>query len=445
MSGKIQIRLAILAALAALVAVVVPSGLVMGAEDGPIIGDDTGILLLDLGSTNEVTWEDESLTQAIDTRRNRCTPVTPSDDPELLAFITTGGDLGYVDGSLGVRSSGEGNSGKCAQINFDAGEAITVSLGSDTSGYLLNAIDLDLELKFDATVKVEYKLDGAVVGTDSTFDGIGADDGPDSADGDNYRYNSEVRGFTDLLFDTVVITPLAGAVSLEAGADGTEDGLLEPGNNDSQFRIAQVFDGVLDCFPASAQIGASGVDTTYGTVIMRSQDQGSGWILDECLLKPYNADTASAALSYVPELSGTDARYTIDVNVEDQLIDVDTDSSNSIPDGTITSLVAVYNETGDLTFPAASTQPLQSCGFTPPTNDTDASYNTFWQQSSPVDNGVLPGGGGDNTGLNLLPTGEIACFYSAMVSPTGLNGDGDQIGTEQWSIYFEDDPGLGFR
>ncbi|HEX5723141.1 MAG TPA: hypothetical protein VFZ06_10395, partial [Acidimicrobiia bacterium] len=116
---------------------------------------------------------------------------------------------------------------------------------------------------------------------------------------------------------------------------------------------------------------------------------------------------------------GTAARYTIEVTVEDQFVTVDSST------GQVTSLVAVYNADGDLSFPAGATDSLLACEGQPLLDQSDSeAYNTFWTQP---DTGLLPGT-------------EIACWYHASVDPTGGG-----LGTEHWGIYFEDDPGFNFR
>ncbi|MGB8360946.1 MAG: hypothetical protein WCE80_06055 [Acidimicrobiia bacterium] len=424
MQGKIRLRLAVLAALAALVAVIVPATL--ASADDPVTGDPT-VMLLKLGAQNEVTWGTD--TQAITTKRNKCTPVTFASSPQLLITTPSGGALGYTSGSLGVASSGEGNSGKCAQVNADASEGLSIKLGSELDGYAMNAVDLDLELKFNAEIHVTYKLDGATVDTD-TFNGMGSDDGPDSADGDNYRYNSLTEGIV-ALFDEIELVPSNGAFSLEAGGDGTENGDLAT-NAFSQFRVVPVYDGDITCGD-TVDVGSLADLGILGAFTMHALDLGgTGTEFDSgCTqLKFYFDGATNDSLSFIPVLADTNARYTVDAMVEDQAITVDST-------GMITSLIAVYNTDGDLTFPGGGSA-LKACNFAPVLGGSD--YTAFWEQDSPVDDGVLSGGSGDNTGVNILPAGEIACFYSAAVSPTGPG-----VGTETWGIYFEDDPGLGFR
>ena len=427
MYGKIQARLAVVAALAALAALLVPAGLAAGSHEGdpPVIGAGS-VVLLNLGSVDNVTWDgpDGAVTQSISTHRTKCTPVIFGSDPQLLDVSAGGGDLGIVKDGLGVKSQGDGNSGPCGLAEAADGESIAVSLGSSLQGYLMNAIDVDLELKHGSVVRISFLHGSSTVASidfDPTDD---ADDGPDSGDGDNYRFNSQTAGVTGEYFDSVVFTALEGDFSLEAGADGTADGALDD-NNSSQFAINRAFEGVLDCFPDTADIGTAGVDTTYGTVVMHAQDAGDGWSINDCILKPFDSETAAAALGYFPELTGVAARYTIDVTVEDQPLTVD-------GDGNITSLGAEYDPTtGDLSFPMGPTRPLQACAGQPvllgdsPTPAEEAAYLAFWTGTGPTD---------------LMPSGESACFYSASVTPTSAG-----FGTEHWSILFFDDPGFRFK
>lgn len=425
MTGKKRVRLAILISIATLAAVIVPAGLAAGSHDQqPVIVGNTSVVLLNLGETDNVTGLDQ--TQSITTRRNKCTPVTFGTSPELLTVTPIGGDLGIVKDGLGVKSQGDGNSGPCGQAEADDGEGIAIALGSALSGYLIQAIDVDLELKFNAEVEVTYRHDGQFVASD-TFDGMGSDDGPDSADLDNYRYNSEEEGI-EAFFDEVVFVAIAGAFSLEAGADGTENGLLDTSNNSSQFEIVKAFEGEITC-GESADIGIPGVDTTYGTVTMHALDldassPGVGWEITEppCIMKPYNSATAEAALAFLPELENSEARYTLEVTVENQAITQDTS-------GTITSLLAVYNISGDLSFPTGGT-PVQRCQGQPITDQLDVDYDAFWSQDSPVQVG----------GVDLLPPGEPICWYLASVTPSGID-----VGTEVWGFFLLDDPGLSFK
>ncbi len=81
-----------------------------------------------------------------------------------------------------------------------------------------------------------------------------------------------------------------------------------------------------------------------------------------------------------------------------------------------------------LSFPAATTDPLLACEKQPVLEDDPATtgvneYTEFWTQQN----------------VGLLPVGEDACFYQASVTPTSAG-----FGTEFWGIYFEDDPSWSF-
>jgi hypothetical protein len=490
MQGKIRTRLALLVALAALSAVLVPAGIALGSHTLETNGDfsganEHGVLRLQMNDTNgdSFIWTDgdsTTHTQAIESTRCEVSLNPEADSSGPVGLVTFDLPLsgtsdrgpGYKDHEIGVKSGGS-QGVDCSQVDSNEWLHLSITEGL-LSGLEVSEAQLDIEAKGDLELvlqtysgdslleTIKLRSGGAIV--DDNGDGVPdegydpgtstpyltfsssaepiancrdrSDSGPDSTLNDNCRWVIQ-----DMVpFDGAVFTTTSGEFSLAGGVDGTP---AAPGSesfgSDSLFYLTDIT-GVLDCYPASADIGDSTYDPTYGTVTMRSQDisgDADGWLTDNCLLKPYNAETAEAALSYVPSLSGTQARYTIDVTVEDQEVSVD-------PSGMITSLTAVYNADGDLTFPALSTLPLPSCQFTPITNPADASYDTFWQQESPVDNGVLPGGMGDNMGTPLLPSSDTACFYMASVMPTGVDGT-TQIGTEHWSIYFEDDPGLGFR
>jgi hypothetical protein len=148
---------------------------------------------------------------------------------------------------------------------------------------------------------------------------------------------------------------------------------------------------------------------------MHSENKGSGWLLDpNCDLKPYFSDIDDASLAFMPELAGTDARYTIEIDVTNQPI--------TIVDGTITSLIAKYNLEGVLTLPNEANMPLKACLAQPVLSG--AGYDAFWTQGN----------------VGLLPAGEIACWYHASVETTSAG-----FGTEHWGVYLEDDPGFSFR
>lgn len=409
-------------ALAVLIGVMVPMALAVGSHGGdPVTSGSASVIELKLGNQDKVTWLDES--QSISTRRNDCTLVSFGTDPQLLVVSAFGGVLGEVKDGLGVQSPSDGAGEPCGRVEAADSEAISVSLGSTLDGYLMTAVDVDLELKFDAVVTVEFLHEGSVVATDTFDPSTGSDDGPDSADLDNYRYfhRPGVTGAEEpdqVFFDEVKFTPTNGSISLEGGADGTEAGSLASSNT-SQFEVITTFDGEITC-GETANIGVEGTDSVYGGVTLHAMDFGpvdGNWEITNCLLKPFNADVTDTAFAFVPQLEDTSARYTAEITVEDQALTVD-------GNGQITSLIAEYDPSGDLSFPDESTAPLQACEGQPNLDSTDAGYAAFWGQAD----------------VGLLPAGESACFYSAAVTPTSAG-----FATENWGVYFEDDPGFSFR
>ncbi len=390
-----------LGALVALVGALLPAGLASGAD----ANGDPSIVLLTLGSTDQVTWMTD--TQAITTKGNKCTPVTFAASPEILEVTATGGELGIVKDGLGVKSSNDGAGDPCGRVEAEDGEAISVALGSHLDGYLMSAVDVDLELKFNATVEVLFKLEGATVSTTSFTGSGGSDDGPDSGDGDNYRFDFRpTSGGNQVLFDEVVFDPSAGAISLEGGADGTDKGSLDTASNSSQFEVVKSFDGQITCGDV-VTIDDSDVPEVVGVVTMQALKLGSGpWDAACVELKNYNKAVTTTSLLFSPVLEDSQARYTLDLTIESQPITTGID-------GQVTSLVMEYNDG----FGSAD-RPLLPCQGQPV---FDA---TFFQQAS----------------TGLLPSGEFACYYGLSLTPTG-NG----VGTEAWSIFFEDDPDFNFR
>ena len=388
----------------ALLAALVPAGLAVGSHEGDSTFGDPSVVLLTLGSVDRVTWMSE--TQSI-TGRNNCSVTFGGSD--LLDFVPTAGQLGFVRDGLGVKSSGDGTGEPCGRIEASDGEAISVSLGSDLDGYLMTAIDVDLELKFNASVDVIFKHDGVTVATVTGFTGTGGtDDGPDSGDGDNYRFFARpTAGDNAVTFDEVVFDPSSGAVGLEGGADGTENGTLAS-NNSSQFEVKQSF-GQITC-QETVTIDNSEFEEVVGVITMEALDLDTsspgGWDASCTQLKNYSEDVTASSLLFAPVLENSLARYTMVLTVENQTIMTD-------GDGQTTSLVMEYNDgfgSGDRTLRPCNGQPEFSAA--------------FFEQ--------------DDTGL--LPADEFACYFGVSLEPTG-----EGVGTEIWEIYFEDDPNFSFR
>lgn len=433
MSGKIQIRLAVLAALAALVAVVVPSGLALGNHDGEgEIAVPGEVIYLKMGnpSSNDViTYGD--LSQAIPTKKSDCTWInnrinTAGPNQILVVSPINAAKLGESKDHIGTKGPNDGSGEPCAlaaagQGTNGSNEGISIKLGTDADT-AMSGFSIDIRLKFNSTVKAITYANGTPVDEAIPPFTMGpSDNGPDSADNFRWTYEAEEgKEFTEVRF-----VATSGAFALGGGVESDVPGAFDNTSFASQFQTVETFDGQITC--GDTHIVDDNTDTV-GVVTVRSMEfEGSeGFVTTNCLLKLYTDATGAARLAFVPTLTNTSARYTIDVTVENQPITVA--SGPTPPAGTITSLVAVYNADGDLTFPAGSSDPLQACNTTPVLADDPSTpgvneYEVFWTQ---VDTG-------------LLPAGETACFYHASVTPTSAG-----FGTEDWSIYFEDDPGFRF-
>ena len=401
----------------ALLAALVPATLAFGTHSdfsGVVPG---GVVILEMGNgpTADKVVYGSGPSQSIMTSRSNCTTVDDSFEGATLLNIAEGANntsLGEAKDQIGVQSGNDGNGENC--VRTGVGETMTITLGSNfASGTVMGGFDLDVQLKFDSVIEATTKR-GGVIQDEFSFTGEGlSDSGPDSEDNRRWAYIAD-RGKE---FDTLVLTASEGTFSIGGGKNIAEPGVFVTSSRGSQFAIGAIFDGQITCNDDET-IAEDGV-LTSGVVTMHSEDPvGSvGWTTDNCDLKPFAEDVEDDALAFVPELTGTDARYTIEVTVKDQLVDVD-------EDGRIMSLQAVYNVAGDLTFPVGAADPLQACLGQPILNDADPGYDAFWTQ----------------TNVGLLPVGEDACWYHASVDPTG-----SEIGTEHWGIFFEADPGFNFR
>ncbi len=436
MSGKIQVRFAMLAALAALVAVLVPASLAAG-EEGVTAG--AGIIYLSMGispSSYVITYGDVT-PQPIPTKKNDCTKVdalNPGNANSILVVTEINAlSLGEAKDQIGTKGPNDGSGEPCALAAAGAGtngedEGISVKLGEAAGDVLMDGFSVDIRLKSNGDVLATTYRDGAMVDSDP-FTVEGPDNAPDSRD--NFRWTYEAAAGDE--FDEVRFMAVAGDFSLGGGANTTFYGDVgfDEQSKASQFRTVMAYDGDIECDPDFANIGVEDVDLTYGTVVMRAENLDGSWRIDECVKKPYLADVGTDSIFFTPfdptGYSGTSARYTLEVAVENQPVTSD-------GNGQITSLVAEYDPAGSVDFPAGAGMPLKSCQFEPPLDSNASGYDSFWEQVSPVGQGSL----------NLLPSGDTACFISASVTVTGVIG-GQTVGTEHWLLYFEDDPGVKFR
>ena len=454
MHGRIQTRLALLGALAALVAVLVPSGLAFGShgEDPVVTTGEASFVYLTTGKQDNIQWS--AGTENIVTAKNDCSVVNFVTPPDLLTITPGGGSLGFVKDGFGVQSPGDGAGEPCGRAEAVDGETLAVSLGSTLDNYLMTAIDVDIEMKFNAILDIIFYHDGNEVDRVPGWTGMGgSDDGPDSKDLDNFRFNSEnnnTKNITGEYFDTVMFVPTSGAISLEGGADGTDPNTLGGVNNpygntpqvdesrSSVFRIQPVADGEITCGPNNGiTIENPALTDAVADVIMRSLSLNGDPYDSNCTyLKPYTDSITDELLTFIPDEPESPARYTMTVVIPGQEVSSD-------PTGVITTLKMQYSANGLFT----DTATLQSCNTVPPTEDDDpvpdpADYAAFWTESPEL---LIPG-----TSTFFFPEESpgvraTACFYDVQFKPTGVDGDGNTIGTETWKIAFEADPGIAWR
>lgn len=417
-------RLVVLGALVALVAALIPTGLAIGSHEGDQqAAEDSSVVLLTLGYHDEVSWEGNI--QNISSKHNKCLSVSFGTDPELLDVTPIGGALGLYKDGLGVKSRRDGYGSPCGRVEAYRGEALSVALGDALDGYLMSAIDVDLELKHNAVVDVRFKHEGVSV-AETRFDPMGgSDDGPDSKDGDNYRfYFRPMDGYDPILFDEVVFVAKKGAFSLEGGADLRHNhqpsafGRLDPTSKSSQFEVVPRFDGQINCGEL-VFIEEAEFPDVFGELTLHSMElddeSDPGWSVGNCRPKFYNDDIGEDNLLFLPSSDDSRARFTIRIRLRNQPIE--SDSS-----GQVTTLVMLYNAAGDLT----ALQPVRACQGQPVLDG--GGYDDFWSQED----------------VGMLPAGETACYFGAVSTPTGVDESGTTLGTEVWDIYFEDDPAFSF-
>jgi len=189
--------------------------------------------------------------------------------------------VGLVEDGLGVKAGNDGTGTPCGLVD-GTGQALTLSLVKDpASAALRNKVidfaELDIEGKFDVTVRARALLAGDEVWTDILPTGTGSDSGPDSGDGDNYRWRIDPPNFDTLVLTVDASTP-NGSFSLEGGEDGTAAKPLGAslGTKDSVFQLAD-FTGVIDCGETAPTVG--GGDSPLAT-FSRGQN-------DNCTPIPY--------------------------------------------------------------------------------------------------------------------------------------------------------------
>jgi len=188
------------------------------------------------------------------------------------------GRLGLVADGLGVRVGGEGQGQPCGQVN-GTGQSLSLTLSGPLAGTFMDRAELDIEGKFDATVRGELYRGSALVGVETLDTGVLSDSGPDSGTDDNYRWVIPAPDAAPVLFDRLLLrvdpsTP-NGGFSLAGGAEGTAPapgGLGEMlGTSDSLFHLVGA-DGVLDCGDQASTGGAGNPSSTVERLDNRDGD-----------------------------------------------------------------------------------------------------------------------------------------------------------------------------
>ena len=178
------------------------------------------------------------------------------------------GEVGLFDHSVGVKVAGEGVGTPCSRVD-GLSQALRLSLSGSLKGGLMSSAELDIEGKSGVTVLAQAYAGSTLVGSSQLPTGPLSDSGPDSADGDNFRWLIQPSLPFDSLRLSVDPSTPGGSFSLEGGADGTTPlpgGVgAALGTSDSIFQLA--FTGVLDCGQSAPTVGGGTtpkVDLTRG-------------------------------------------------------------------------------------------------------------------------------------------------------------------------------------
>jgi hypothetical protein len=223
---------------------------------------------------------------------------TPAASPSLVSITSEpglpGGAVGLFDHSLGVKTAGEGVGTPCSRVD-GLSQKLRLSLSDSLKSSLISFAELDVEGKFGVTVRAEAFVGTMSVGSSTLPTGPGSDSGPDSADGDNFRWLIKPDQPFDTLLLSVDPTTPDGSFSLEGGADGTTPlpgGVgAALGTSDSILQLA--FTGVLDCGQSAPTVGGG---TTPKVDLTRGQNP-------QCQKIPYllRTDKTGAAQSVLLE------------------------------------------------------------------------------------------------------------------------------------------------
>jgi hypothetical protein len=250
-------------------AALLPGAVASGSASAAVISGD-GVVQLHLGNGPEYVKFVPSNTSGLQPSQqaitsNKCIATVPPP----LKVTPTAGAVGLFDHAIGVSAAGEGNGTPCGRVDGPS-QALTLGVSGSLAGKLISFAELDIEGKFNVTVVARALRGGTEVHSEKLETGTNSDSGPDSADGDNYRWRiAPSKSFDTLILSVDPLTP-TGSFSLEGGADGTAPGPLGAalGTTDSLFQIGD-FTGVLDCGQTAPTVGGSG---TPAATLARGQN-----------------------------------------------------------------------------------------------------------------------------------------------------------------------------
>jgi hypothetical protein len=249
-----------------------PGAVASGSDGASVAIEGGGVLQLHVGTDGQyVRFQPPSDTGAQPTQQAITVKKCVATMPSLLKVTPTppAGAVGFFDTGFGVSVAGEGSGTPCGRVDGPS-QALTLALGGPLAGKLVSFAELDIEGKFNVTVLARGYQGNVLVGSDQLKTGTSSDSGPDSADGDNYRWRIELAKPWDTLVLSVDPSTPNGAFSLEGGGDGTAPGPLGAalGTNDSLFQVSD-FTGVLDCGQTAPTVGGSG---TPAATLARGQN-----------------------------------------------------------------------------------------------------------------------------------------------------------------------------
>ena len=334
---------------------------------------NAGVLRLRLGAQDHLRFEPptgSATTQSLSVG-SQCRLSPPSSSLAIFSATGSGNSYpGFNGDAIGVKGGGEGQGTPCGRI--DPGQTLTMDLGSDLDGKLIDFAELDVELKGNATLLVAgYLVDesGATFMGDDEYFSDGSDSGPDSGDLDNYRIRFPKDGSKTTVNRLVFSIGSVGGASLEGGSDGTgacdtqDSAACNPGlgqttdhdpntqgiqpTTDSLFHLVRA-DGVLDCGQTADPQGGNG--EPLNSLVRLDNATGTP---AECIPIPYDLESdvigTQQFTTLLKDLLGQDAQFEWTVTwapevgtyMEDETqFDFDLDGTFSkiqlcLPDGTV--------------------------------------------------------------------------------------------------------------